>query len=382
MSNIWYFTVVNESNAAYRVRERWLQEYVEKLVRNFQVVDLVHLKKNLPSTWCSDNISEDDVIIISGYGRRPHTWLKETMGDLWNKVVKVWNLCDNYLSFPGARDEPALQHIQYLFRNTDHLVTSSKFLQKDLSRFRLDPIYIVQDPVSSAFQEIQPMRDHDELRLLWHGSENGAYTCHWNKTIFDEIKKHRDKLPSKITLKMVTGWTVASHNRGTLINEEWMSHNDGLDKGDVTVVYEPWLDEEQAQENYKWADFVIIPVDKYTLVKKMQFHVKNLGCDMFVKSKSPNRVTEAIAAGVPVIASNIVDSYWEFRHYTPIVRDDQYITSIINCLQNKESTMAKLHTGQNYIKDYYSFSTMANQWKNILRKIGEQHENVNVEIVT
>lgn len=249
----------------------------------------------------------------------------------------VLDLCDNHFYNPmGLQQyESARQRLIAMLGLVDRVICSTSALAKVVraeAGLSFEPV-VVGDIVESVPLDARPRRTEDPRRLLWFGSHGSP------------------NAPSGMTdLVLVTGHLTAAHQRWPFELVVTSNNREKFERKvaprlSVPIRYVEWS-EDLFPGLLAATDAVILPLSN----------------NPFVNCKSHNRLTLALAAGVPVVADEI-DSYREFSPYCHIADWEAGLAAVLG---DPEGARARAALAGPYLAAHWSRAAIVSLWERAL----------------
>ncbi len=270
-----------------------------------------------------------------------------------NNIKTVYDICDNrwrkYVSLDWIKR--VINPHNNICQGVDNIVTTSPKMQELIMKHTGRNSIIIPDPVEAIREEpiIDDLKSKECLNIFNYGNHKHFQKIYWNNFI-------QELFDTEINFKFHCMLDRAKKFR--------VMYKEEIDSGRL-VIYD--YDYNKQYELMKMCDIVYLPI------------VSNSMADLdSIKSKSPNRIIDAIQSGKPVITNEGVDSWMPFRIFVDFIgyaRSFDYSENIrafrelIN--RPKEEIIYKLLRGQKYIEENHSPEIIGKQWIDLENKVGK-----------
>jgi len=277
-----------------------------------------------------DRIDSYDAVVFSKSYRRADHQLARALKDNGKRVI--FDLCDNHFYNPYnlASYRSAHAELVEMISLADLIVCSTPALARVLTAESgtTKPVVVIGD--ATDFVDVPEHMAREETRnLLWYGSHGSPNApCGMNDLL--AIEPLLRKLSRDHDFRLV----IASNNRPKF---------DSL-KGyfETPLEYVEWTLDGFPHVLGK-ADGVVIPLSR----------------NPFVNCKTHNRVSTALAAGIPVVA-DAIESYREFAAFCTL---DDWEVGLREILTDPEAARMRAKPARDYLVRHWSIDQIAALWE-------------------
>jgi hypothetical protein len=266
----------------------------------------------------------------------------------------IFDLCDNHF----LKEEERVERLRRMLQICDHCVVSSDAMQslilEQMGEGYETPVSVIADPVETRLTgswfnlkaRIRAEWQLARLKSRLKGIEEGSFRFVWfgNYKGFQNIgPEHaamlRQRLEvlheaSPVSLTIISN----SHAMFEAIFSDWL----------IPVHYTDW--------------------SAYTFFRAMRLHKVSLipiELNEFTRVKTNNRVVQSLYLGLGVVA-DAIDSYREFDGCTFLDKWDEGLRSYV---ENPALLQAHIREGQEIIKQNYSVTAIAQQWRDLFIRV-------------
>jgi len=310
----------------------------------------IPLKGMRPEDGIISNVQEakkgDIVVLAKKSSPKDVFYLKS------NKIKCVYDICDNkwkkYISPQWIKRVIAPHNT--ICENVDGITTTSPAMRNLILKHTGRNSIIIPDPVEA--ERVEPnvrLKSRRYYNIFNFGTAKHFQKVHWDEFIQGLFDTEIDQFVVHCMLNRAKKFRVM--------------YNHWIEKGRM-VIYD--YNYEKQYELMKNCDIVFLPIVCNSL--------SNLSD---LRSKSPNRIMDAIYSGKPVITNEGVDSWLKFQQYADFVgfaRAFDYGSNVaaFRALINrpKEETNLRIKAGQNYISENHSPEVIGKQWIELENKLG------------
>ena len=269
-----------------------------------------------------------------------------------NKIKCVYDICDNkwkkYIS--PAWIKRVIQPHNVICENADGITTTSPAMRNLIMKHTGRNSIIIPDPVEAT--KVEPkvrLKSRRYINIFNYGNSK-----HFQKVYWDEfIQGLMDTSVDQFVIHCMLNRTKKFQK----MYDHW------VDKGRL-VIHD--YNFEKQYELMRDCDIVFLPI-----VCNSMTNLED------IKSKSPNRIMDAIYSGKPVITNEGVDSWLPFKQYANFIgfaRAFDYgstITAFRELINTpKEETNEKIRQGQKYIDENHTPEVIGKQWIELENKLG------------
>ena len=268
----------------------------------------------------------------------------------------IFDLCDNHF----LKEDERVERLRRMLQICDHCVVSSDALktlvQEQMGEGYETPVSVIADPVEtrlsgSLFNLKARMRAEWQLAGLksqLRGITDGSFPFVWfgNYKGFQNIgPEHAASLRQRLeALHEATPVSL------TVISNSREMFEGGFSDWSIPVYYIDW--------------------SAYTFFRAMRLHRVSLipiELNEFTRVKTNNRVVQSLYLGLGVVA-DAIDSYREFDNCTFLDKWDEGLRSYV---ENPALLQAHIREGQSIIKQHYSITAIAEQWRDLFIRVAE-----------
>lgn len=241
----------------------------------------------------------------------------------------VVDYTDHHLNTDG----PNKNFYQHILKIADTVTCSSRLLAKHLSNCGINNPIIIHDPIEVDIK-LPKYKSNQVTTALWFGhATNFKYLVEFLKTLKDFNEEIH-----------IIGLTNAYPIPPTLIED--------LEKvlpSTVNISFIPWSIQNLIDAS-TLCDCAIIPAGVN---------------DERKSGASSNRLLTSLALGLPTFADPL-DSYLDFQEYFHELSSNSLLEF---CKARSISSFEKLITGQDVVKNGYTFSALSTKWKDLLENL-------------
>ena len=289
---------------------------------------------------------EGDLVVLAKKARPDDLFYLKSHG-----IKSAYDICDNrwrkYVSPKWI--ERVIKPHNVICQNADILTTTCSGMWREIRKNIGRDSIIIPDPVEAIKEEPRvALKSKRFIKIFTYGTAKHFMKIYWNQLIQDWIDLG---LEFKI-------YAVMDRSK-----KYKQMYKDEIEKGRMEI-HE--YDFKKQYELMKECDVVFLPIVANSMANLQD-----------IRSKSPNRIIDAIYSGKPVITDNGIDTWGNFRRFADFVgwaRDVNYssfgvaIRALIN--RPKEEIIKRILEGQIYIQDNHSPEVIGNQWIELENKIG------------
>ena len=269
-----------------------------------------------------------------------------------NNIKCVYDICDNkwkkYISPSWIKR--VVQPHNTICENVDGITTTSPAMRNLIMKHTGKNSIIIPDPVEAP--RVEPkvrLKSRRYINIFNFGNSKHFVKVDWDQFIQGLMDTSVDQFIIHCML-----------NRSQKYKE---MYKHWIEKGRL-VVHE--YNFEKQYELMKDCDIVFLPI-----VCNSMTNLED------IKSKSPNRIMDAIYSGKPVITNEGVDSWLPFKQYANFIgfaRAFDYgstITAFRELINTpKEETNEKIRQGQKYIDENHTPEVIGKKWIELENKLG------------
>ena len=267
-------------------------------------------------------------------------------------IKTVYDICDNRWRKYVSPDwiKRVIQPHNVICEGVDAIVTTSPKMQEMIMKHIGRNSIVIPDPVEAIREEPRvTMKINKCVNIFNYGNHK-----HFQKVRWDDFTARL--FDTEIDFKLHCMLDRAKKFR--------IMYKKEIDSGRL-IIYD--YDYHKQYELMRMCDFVFLPI-----VCNSMANVNDL------RSKSPNRIIDAIQSGKPVITNEGVDSWLPFRGFADFVgfarsfdynSQIQAFRSLIN--SPKEGIVNKILRGQEYIKEHHSPEVIGKMWIDLENKVGK-----------
>jgi len=267
-------------------------------------------------------------------------------------IKTVYDICDNRWRKYVSPDwiKRVIQPHNVICEGVDAIVTTSPKMQEMIMKHIGRNSIVIPDPVEAIREEPKvTMKINKCVNIFNYGNHK-----HFQKVRWDDFTARL--FDTEIDFKLHCMLDRAKKFR--------IMYKKEIDSGRL-IIYD--YDYHKQYELMRMCDFVFLPI-----VCNSMANVNDL------RSKSPNRIIDAIQSGKPVITNEGVDSWLPFKGFADFVgfarsfdyrSQIQAFRSLIN--SPKEGIVNKILRGQEYIKEHHSPEVIGKKWIDLENKVGK-----------
>jgi hypothetical protein len=311
-------------------------------------------KKHFPIELYKPGKQGYSVVIFSKSYKPRDFEAVETLRAAGTRVI--FDLCDNHF----LKEDERVERLRRMLQICDHCVVSSDamkaLVQEQMGESYETPVSVIADPVEtrltgSLFNVKARIRAEWQLAGLksqLKGTRAGSFRFVWfgNHKGFQNIgPEHvaimRQRLETLHEVLPVSLTVISnSHDMFEDIFRDWS----------IPVLYLDW--------------------SAYTFFRAMRLHKVSLipiQLNEFTRVKTNNRVIQSLYLGLGVVA-DAIDSYREFDRCTFLDKWDEGLRAYV---ENPALLQAHIRDGQAIIKQNYSITAIAQQWRDLFIRVSE-----------
>ena len=290
---------------------------------------------------------KDDIVVLAKKSRPIDLFNLKAEG-----IKTVYDICDNRWRKYVSPDwiKRVIQPHNVICEGVDAIVTTSPKMQEMIMKHIGRNSIVIPDPVEAIREEPRvTMKINKCVNIFNYGNHK-----HFQKVRWDDFTARL--FDTEIDFKLHCMLDRAKKFR--------IMYKKEIDSGRL-IIYD--YDYHKQYELMRMCDFVFLPI-----VCNSMANVNDL------RSKSPNRIIDAIQSGKPVITNEGVDSWLPFRGFADFVgfarsfdynSQIQAFRSLIN--SPKEGIVNRILQGQEYIKEHHSPEVIGKKWIDLENKVGK-----------
>ena len=290
---------------------------------------------------------KDDIVVLAKKSKPIDLFNLKAEG-----IKTVYDICDNRWRKYVSPDwiKRVIQPHNVICEGVDAIVTTSPKMQEMIMKHIGRNSIVIPDPVEAIREEPRvTMKINKCVNIFNYGNHK-----HFQKVRWDDFTARL--FDTEIDFKLHCMLDRAKKFR--------IMYKKEIDSGRL-IIYD--YDYHKQYELMRMCDFVFLPI-----VCNSMANVNDL------RSKSPNRIIDAIQSGKPVITNEGVDSWLPFRGFADFVgfarsfdynSQIQAFRSLIN--SPKEGIVNRILQGQEYIKEHHSPEVIGKKWIDLENKVGK-----------
>lgn len=251
------------------------------------------------------------------------------------KGTIVWDVCD--ATFLNKKEtEMSLNIAKRAKCVTVPNEAMRHYVKANLIAHNVDrPVHVVPDPHFYPSQEPSFLENRNVIKMLWYGNAKNLNKGDWDTEVFQPIFEKYIMLNGRnVELKIMTRLSTLAR------------YNFKMKPGNVKVEFVEWDLNKQSKYCHE-SDFTVFPISP----------------NEYTAQKSHNKLIDSFMCGTMVIA-NPLQSYLPYKKYAGL--SGNLFNDMLHCLTNKEETLQRIRSAQEYVEKNYSPSRVADKWEEVL----------------